>query len=677
VSISSSDTTNAWWRQLRSRLTILYLCFALALLAISAAGHVRLLHEVGKTFGGFFWAIADQEVVFVSTPPQLPPQYMPSLTSDAYITAANQRPGSAGITYTYQHALPGTPITYTFTYTFFGAGSHLSFIRPATEFTFDMWWQSYGLPLLAGISWLIVGALLLTTASDWNGAVEGLTLLPGAMLLLLYSHWGNVQQAYEPDIVVQLLWTPAFALLGAAFIHLSLIYRPQTLLSDRRPDLVVDGLPYLPLIALVAYEWSSFLILKHVPMRLNLLASLGYGFIGAFVSIQIGLRSLGMVWFPKLFRRSRAGTVANPIPARIRRRIVDMLALWIIAGLALWGLVAFPILLGGEPFLPLPVLYILAAIYPLILLYAIRKLRLLDRLQVALEQREELLSEQHRRMEDLQQTSRELQRATSILLRADACLRSTLSQRIHDQPKQQALRIRSLLGHWQHKLRVEAERDPEGKVTVQPIIEALGKVRKISEELEDDLGGLQLLIEDAYQRRSLGLKLHLEKLVREDLPALHPESPLKVRADLWALDALNPDLEETTEGARIAEAISYTVTQALLNIYNHAGATFATVRTLYSSGVLEVLIIDDGRGFDPDTISPEKTSLFKAQLKAREAGGAMTIESSPRQQGGHGTTITLRLPIPPSERRAVSHPQAEKEPETQGIKEGQDIQSRL
>jgi anti-sigma regulatory factor (Ser/Thr protein kinase) len=672
VSISSPDTTNAWWRRLRPRLTILYLCFALALLAISAAGQLRLRDEVGKTFGGFFWAIADKEVVFVATPPQLPPlTFTHSLTGDTHIISANGQQGTAGLTTAYQLSRPGTPITYTVLHN----NQHASFIRPAVTFTPDMWWESYGLPLLAGISWLIAGALLLTTASDWNGAVEGLTLLPGAVLLLLYSHLGNVQQAYQPDIVVQLLWTPAFALLGAAFIHLSLIYHPQALWAGRRPGLMIDGLPYLPLVALVAYEWSSFIIFKHVSMHINLLASLGYGIIGGLVSAGIGLRSLGLLWLPELLGGSRDRTLATPISPHIRRRIVDMLMLWFTgAGLVLWWLVAFPILLSGEPLLPLPAFYILATLYPLILLYAIRKLRLLDRIQSALELREEELNEQRRRVDDLLQINRELQRATSILLRADARLRSMLSQRIHDQPKQQALRIRSLLGHWQHKLRVEAERDAEGKVTVQPIIEALGKVRKISEELEDDLGSLQLLVEDAYQRRSLGLKLHLDKLIREDLPSLHPESPLKVRADLWALDVLSPDLEETAEGARIAEAISYTVTQALLNIYNHAGATFATVRTLYSNGVLEVSIVDDGRGFDPDTISPEKTSLFKARLKAREAGGTMTIQSSPRPQEGHGTTITLRLPIPPSARRAAGAPQAETEPETRGIQENQNSQ---
>src|SRR5204863_9673168 len=172
---------------------------------------------------------------------------------------------------------------------------------------------------------------------------------------------------------------------------------------------------------------------------------------------------------------------------------------------------------------------------------------------------DDALTEQRQSAEALHRSNDELKQATSLLLHADAHLRSLLSQRIHDQPKQQALRIRSLLGHWQHKLRVEAERDPGGKVIVQPIVEALEKVRKVSEELEGDLRGLQLLVEDAYQRRSLGLKLHLEKLIREDLPLLHPESPLKVQPDLRALDELSYDLEQTSTGEKFAEAISYTV----------------------------------------------------------------------------------------------------------------------
>ncbi|HLL80798.1 MAG TPA: hypothetical protein VKT25_14920, partial [Ktedonobacteraceae bacterium] len=164
---------------------------------------------------------------------------------------------------------------------------------------------------------------------------------------------------------------------------------------------------------------------------------------------------------------------------------------------------------------------------------------------------------------------------------------------------------------------------------------------------------------DSYQRRNLGLKLHLEKLIRDDLPALHPESPLKIQPDLWALDDLSHDLEQTEEGRKFAEAISYTVTQALLNIYNHAGATFASVRAARTNGYMEILISDDGRGFDINSISPDKTSLYKARLKAREAGGAFEMFSAPRSQPQHGTTIVLKLPLPPFERAPRTGPLTE------------------
>jgi hypothetical protein len=645
-----------WWRQIQFRLTLVYGIIALTLLVISIMGQLRLLDEVGKTFGGFFWAIdTDGRVVAVSTAPQQQPFGVStgSVISVDHIVSAqvqhgNSYSGSDALSLAYEHARPNQTITYGIES---GTGPVTYIQRPAVTFTWDMWWQSYGLTFIAGLSWLVVGFIVLLTARGWVGAVEGITLLPPAMLFLLYSHWGNVQSAYRADGVFQLLWVPSFALLGAAFIHLSLTYRPEALNSQRRPSLAQDALPYVPLVGLLAFEWSSYLFKGNVPTQINLTFALCYGALGGVLSGIIGLTSL-----VRVSRRS------DPtISSIVRRRLGDLLTLWI-GGVGLgFCLGILPILLTGKTLLPLEIFYVLAAIYPLLLLYAMRSLRMIDRLQTSLQEREQALHEReqalrtqqqtamelHKTLEELRQSNRELEQATSLLLHADAHLRSILSQRIHDQPRQQALRIRSLLGHWQHKLKVEAERDPEGKVFVPPIIDALGKVRKISEELESDLRGLQLLVEDAYQRRSLGLKLHLEKLIREDLPTLHPESPLKVQADLWALDALGHDLEKTPEGAKIAEAISYTVTQALLNVYNHAGASFATVRAARSNGFLDIYINDDGRGFDPNTVSPDRTSLFKARLKAREAGGLLAITSRPRPGQQHGTLVQLRIPIPP------------------------------
>ena len=652
MSISSVNRTTIWWKTLKKRLLLCYLLISLAFLAISVLGQIRLLHEVGRTFGGFVWGLNTANEVVVVAALANQPAFAggpSSLLTNETITSVNGQ-DPAALSRIYQEAKPGQSITYTLT----SNGESSTITYPAEVFTSDMWLQNYGLALIAGISWLLVGGVLLATAREWSGAVEGMTLLPVAMLFLLYSHWGNIQTAYPMDSVVQLLWFPAFALLGAAFIHLSLTYRPAAFGTGRLPKMQIDVLPYLPLIALEAFNVGLFFLRGSVPTRLEGIINLGYGAFGGLLSAIIGITSLVHIGLD----RGASG-------ASVRRQLGDLLCLWIGAVGLGFGLGILPLMLTGKTLLPLPMFLVLGAIYPLILLYAVRSLRLIGQLEESMARTEEAMHQQQRTAEDLQRANTDLQRATSLLLHADAHLRSLLSERIHDQPKQQALRIRSLLGHWQHKLKVEVEHDPALRTFTLPIIEALGKVRKISEELEGDLRGLQLLVEDAYQRRSLGLKLHLEKLVREDLPALHPESPLKIQADLWALDTLSPDLEQTPEGEKFAEAISYTITQALLNIYNHAGATFATVRTVGSNGHLEVLIIDDGRGFDITSISPEKTSMFKAELKAREAGGTLLIRSTQRPIPQHGTSVILKLPFPASEQQLLDEAAQE-----QGLHEG-------
>src|SRR5690242_1815020 len=95
VFISPAQTTHIWWKQLRFRLTLFYLVVAIALLAISALGHIRLLNQVGRTFGGFFWAIdTDHQVVVVSTPSQLPPFQVSasSLTNTDQLREVNGKP---------------------------------------------------------------------------------------------------------------------------------------------------------------------------------------------------------------------------------------------------------------------------------------------------------------------------------------------------------------------------------------------------------------------------------------------------------------------------------------------------------------------------------------------------------------------------------------------------------
>src|SRR6266702_991133 len=103
---------------MRPRLTIFYLAIALALLALSATGHQRLLSEVGSRFGGFFWAIDTDSgggVVVVSTPSQLPPFEVKadSLTSTTQIIIINGLKGANSFTQIYKSLQQDTPVTYT------------------------------------------------------------------------------------------------------------------------------------------------------------------------------------------------------------------------------------------------------------------------------------------------------------------------------------------------------------------------------------------------------------------------------------------------------------------------------------------------------------------------------------------------------------------------------------
>ena len=53
----SSKTQIARWSHLKFRLLLLYLLISLVLLALGLPGQLRLINEVGHTFGGFIWGL--------------------------------------------------------------------------------------------------------------------------------------------------------------------------------------------------------------------------------------------------------------------------------------------------------------------------------------------------------------------------------------------------------------------------------------------------------------------------------------------------------------------------------------------------------------------------------------------------------------------------------------------
>jgi two-component system sensor histidine kinase UhpB len=89
------------------------------------------------------------------------------------------------------------------------------------------------------------------------------------------------------------------------------------------------------------------------------------------------------------------------------------------------------------------------------------------------------------------------------------------------------------------------------------------------------------------------------------------------------------------------EGVVYRVAQeALTNVLRHAAASSVSVVVRHSGGSLELLVEDDGKGFDRHVPSRRGLGLAHMAERAAAVGGELTVESPP----GAGTAVRLTLP---------------------------------
>ena len=85
--------------------------------------------------------------------------------------------------------------------------------------------------------------------------------------------------------------------------------------------------------------------------------------------------------------------------------------------------------------------------------------------------------------------------------------------------------------------------------------------------------------------------------------------------------------------------------EALLNVVKHADVDDATVCLRVDQDLVRASVHDDGPGFDPDAVRPDRgrhVGLGLLRERARLSGGALDVTSG----YGNGTTLSLRLPRP-------------------------------
>jgi len=89
--------------------------------------------------------------------------------------------------------------------------------------------------------------------------------------------------------------------------------------------------------------------------------------------------------------------------------------------------------------------------------------------------------------------------------------------------------------------------------------------------------------------------------------------------------------------------LGYIVTEALTNVWKHAGVEQAAVIVRHVDGRAIVQVVDEGRGFDPVEIGSGQygLGLWSMRERAQEVGGDIDIRSSTNG----GTQVTISVPL--------------------------------
>jgi signal transduction histidine kinase len=104
-------------------------------------------------------------------------------------------------------------------------------------------------------------------------------------------------------------------------------------------------------------------------------------------------------------------------------------------------------------------------------------------------------------------------------------------------------------------------------------------------------------------------------------------------------------VEARLDGRRLSpetETSVYRIVQeALTNVVKHADARHVSVVVTRKERSVSVVIEDDGRGFDPDSVRHDALGLLGMGERVELLNGVLLVESSP----GAGATLVIELPL--------------------------------
>ncbi|HEY8401579.1 MAG TPA: ATP-binding protein, partial [Cytophagaceae bacterium] len=216
------------------------------------------------------------------------------------------------------------------------------------------------------------------------------------------------------------------------------------------------------------------------------------------------------------------------------------------------------------------------------------------------------------RLKELKQKEQFLARERSAaLIEGQENERKRLARELHDSIGQMLTVIRikvSLLGG-----------SPAEQKEIKGLLdETIAEVRRVSNSVMPTV-----LID-------FGLESGLKQLVNST--AKYAGFEIVYKYEKWKDCTIN--FETTISIYRIAQ-------EAINNIIKYAEATKVELKVVQKDDCIEMLIIDNGKGFDLQSVKRKGTGIQNMKERVKLQGGAIDIQSTP----GKGTQITVMVPI--------------------------------
>lgn len=228
---------------------------------------------------------------------------------------------------------------------------------------------------------------------------------------------------------------------------------------------------------------------------------------------------------------------------------------------------------------------------------------------------ERLASGQHARVREAEI---ELRSLSQKLVHAQEEERRRLSRELHDQIGQLLTAVRIGLGNLEEKLGVCPE----------PVRQQMEQTQRIAEQALRSVRDLAMGLRPAMLD-DLGLGPALEWQARQHSRLCGVPVVVNLRGDL----------DELSDAQRTC--VYRVVQESLNNIAKHAGATEIQLIVGNRSGLVTVIVADNGRGLAPGTAAGAGLGIVGIKERVRELGGQLTVDSIL----GSGTTLAVVIPL--------------------------------